>query len=163
VISAIASRTTRCYGFYVLAEAQHEWAKAAQEDSGNDDAKNSIHVRVGPVGGWIVTVVLVGLLLGDSFSFLSQWPSWKTWFSDKGKLGIAELIKDERSRVLVAVALRTVVDGCRLGGLSAQSWTPRLVCSFCEHDADGRRHFEHLAGSRQVAGLGIDSEHDDVV
>jgi hypothetical protein len=79
--------------FYVLAEAQHQWAKEAQARHGNDDAKNSIHVRLGPVGGRIVAEVLIGLLLGDPFSFLSQWPSWKPMFADKGKFGIAELIK----------------------------------------------------------------------
>ncbi|HUL76035.1 MAG TPA: heme peroxidase, partial [Vicinamibacteria bacterium] len=79
--------------FYVLAEAQHEWAKAAKAKPGTDDAKNAIHVRLGPVGGRIVAEVLVGLLLGDSFSFLSQWPTWKPWFTDKGRFGMAELIK----------------------------------------------------------------------
>jgi hypothetical protein len=79
--------------FYVLAEAQHQWAKEAQASRGHDDAKNSIHVRLGPVGGRIVAEVLIGLLLGDPFSFLSQWPNWKPMFTDKGKFGIAELIK----------------------------------------------------------------------
>jgi hypothetical protein len=79
--------------FYVLAEAQHAWAAAANAKHGDDAAKNAIRVRLGPVGGRIVTEVLVGLLLGDSFSFLSQWPTWKPWFSDNGKFGIAELIK----------------------------------------------------------------------
>jgi hypothetical protein len=49
--------------FYVLAEAQHEWAKAAEANKGNDTAKNSIPVKLGPVGGRIVTEVLVGLML----------------------------------------------------------------------------------------------------
>src|SRR5262249_29647837 len=79
--------------FYVLAEAQRQWAKEAEASHGDDDAKNSIHVRLGPVGGRIVAEVLIGLLLGDPFSFLSQWPSWKPMFTDKGKFGIAELIK----------------------------------------------------------------------
>jgi len=90
--------------FYVLAEAQHEWARAAKAKKGNDTAKNSIPVKLGPVGGRIVTEVLVGLMLGDRFSFLSQWPGW-TPFSKKipsadapfarrlrGRFGIAELI-----------------------------------------------------------------------
>lgn len=62
--------------FYVLAEAQRGWAKAAAKATGDDKAKNSIHVRLGPLGGRIVAEVLVGLMLGDSFSFLSQWPGW---------------------------------------------------------------------------------------
>jgi hypothetical protein len=89
--------------FYVLAEAQNEWAKAAANEKGGDDAKNSIHVRLGPVGGRIVAEVLVGLILGDRFSFLSQWPSWSPFLKnmpnvspfandlDK-RFGIAELI-----------------------------------------------------------------------
>ena len=79
--------------FYVLAEAQHHWAAAAAANRGGDDAKNAIHIRLGPVGGRIVTEVLVGLLLGDPFSFLSQWPSWRPWFARKDRFGIAELIE----------------------------------------------------------------------
>jgi len=89
--------------FYVLAEAQHEWAKAAQASKGDDTAKNSIPVKLGPVGGRIVTEVLVGLILGDRFSFLSQWPGWTPFLKDlpdaapfapvlKERFGIAELI-----------------------------------------------------------------------
>jgi len=89
--------------FYVLAEAQHQWAKEAEKNTGDDAAKNSIHVRLGPVGGRIVTEVLVGLILGDPLSFLSQWPNWNPFlkglpnlapFADElqGRFGIAELI-----------------------------------------------------------------------
>ncbi len=46
--------------YYVLAEAQ----QAFEDDS--------TPIRLGPVGGRIVTEVFVGLLLGDQFSFLSQ-------------------------------------------------------------------------------------------
>src|SRR5438477_7132536 len=68
--------------FYVLAEAQGEWAKAAEENKADASAKNSIHVKLGPVGGRIVTEVLVGLMLGDRFSFLSQWPGWTPFLKD---------------------------------------------------------------------------------
>ena len=90
--------------FYILAEAQHEWAaKAAKDKKGSDDAKNSIHVRLGPMGGRIVAEVLVGLILGDPFSFLSQWPGWSPLMKRpsnfaplaadlKGKFGISDLI-----------------------------------------------------------------------
>lgn len=89
--------------FYVLAEAQHEWAKAAKEKKGDDDAKNSIHVKLGPLGGRIVAEVLVGLILGDQFSFLSQWPEWSPFMKNlpnfapfaselKGRFGISDLI-----------------------------------------------------------------------
>jgi hypothetical protein len=80
--------------FYILAEAQHTWAQKASKMSGSDEEKNKIHVRLGPVGARIVTEVLVGLLLGDSHSFLSQWPTWKPWYiNDKGHFGMPELIK----------------------------------------------------------------------
>lgn len=89
--------------FYILAEAQHEWAKAAKGKKGDDNAKNSIHVKLGPLGGRIVTEVLVGLMLGDQFSFLSQWPEWSPLMKQpsnfapftpdlKGKFGISDLI-----------------------------------------------------------------------
>jgi hypothetical protein len=89
--------------FYVLAEAQHEWTKAAGAKKGDDQAKNSIHVKLGPLGGRIVAEVLIGLILGDRFSFLSQWPSWNPFLKTlpnfapfasvlKGRFGMAELI-----------------------------------------------------------------------
>jgi hypothetical protein len=79
--------------FYVLAEAQHQWAVAAAANRGKDDARNAIPIRLGPVGGRIVAEVLVGLLLGDPFSFLSQWPSWRPWFTNGDRFGMAELIE----------------------------------------------------------------------
>jgi hypothetical protein len=90
--------------FYILAEAQHQWAKEANETEGDKTTKNSVHVRLGAVGGRIVTEVLVGLILGDRFSFLSQWPSWNPFLKDlpnvapfademkQERFGIAELI-----------------------------------------------------------------------
>jgi hypothetical protein len=68
--------------YYVLAEAQQQFRR--------DDTP----IRLGPVGGRIVTEVFVGLLLGDSHSFLSQAPSWKPdpAFTTKGKFGVADLI-----------------------------------------------------------------------
>lgn len=90
--------------FYVLAEAQHIWAQAAEASTGDKTAKNSIHVILGPVGGRIVTEVLLGLMLGDRFSFLSQWPGWTPFLKDvppelapfadelNDQFGIAELI-----------------------------------------------------------------------
>jgi hypothetical protein len=78
--------------FYVLAEAQHQWVKEASKIKG-DDAKNMIHTRLGPVGGRIVAEVLIGLMLGDPHSFLSQWPTWTPWFADEGRFGMPELLK----------------------------------------------------------------------
>ncbi len=72
--------------YYVLAEAQQQFQK-------NDTA-----IMLGAVGGRIVAEVFIGLLLGDSHSFLSQVPSWKPEpaFMTNGKFGMAELIKEAR-------------------------------------------------------------------
>jgi hypothetical protein len=72
--------------YYVLAEAQQQYKT------------NDTPIRLGPVGGRIVTEVLVGMLLGDSHSFLSQAPSWKPdpAFTSEGKFGIAELIEQAK-------------------------------------------------------------------
>jgi hypothetical protein len=53
-----------------------------------------IHVRLGAVGGRIVAEVLIGLMLGDTNSFLSQWPTWKPMFTNKGRFGMPELITE---------------------------------------------------------------------
>jgi hypothetical protein len=70
--------------YYVLAEAQQQF-----------DGADSTPIRLGPVGGRIVAEVLIGLLLGDGFSFLSQAPGWEPEkaFKVRGKFGMAELIK----------------------------------------------------------------------
>jgi hypothetical protein len=74
--------------YYILAEAQQ-----AFED-------NSTPIRLGPVGGRIVTEVFVGLLLGDQHSFLSQEPTWKpfeAFTNNENEFGIAELIKQAKN------------------------------------------------------------------
>jgi hypothetical protein len=65
--------------FYVLAEAQQQFKK------------NSTPIRLGPVGGRIVTETFVGLLLGDSHSFLSQDPNWAP--NKERKFKMSDLIK----------------------------------------------------------------------
>lgn len=83
--------------FYILAEAQHQWATEAKQKRGSKIAKNSVPVKLGPVGGRIVTEVLVGLMLGDRFSFLSQWPSWNPFLNDlKNVAPFASELKHER-------------------------------------------------------------------
>lgn len=67
--------------FYILAEALHEVEKKAMAIQDPDPKKqaalrNAIPVQLGPVGGRIVAEVFIGLLLGDSHSFLSQEPDW---------------------------------------------------------------------------------------
>jgi hypothetical protein len=66
--------------YYILAEAQHF-----------NNGK-----CLGPVGGTIVAEVFIGMLLGDSHSFLSLYPNWKPrkeFLNEKTKkFGIRELI-----------------------------------------------------------------------
>ena len=70
--------------YYVLAEAQQAFVK--------DDTP----IRLGPVGGRIVAEVFVGLLLGDTHSFLRQDPLFQPTpsFTRNGLFGIAELIAE---------------------------------------------------------------------
>jgi Animal haem peroxidase len=61
--------------FYCLAEANAQWLKAVK---GKSVAKsNTTATSLGPVGGRIVAETLIGLLLGDSHSFVNQDPLWK--------------------------------------------------------------------------------------
>ncbi len=60
--------------FYVLAEAQYEWAKRATSKGSKGDEEPVI---LGPVGGRIVAETLIGLLLADGHSYLRQAPNWK--------------------------------------------------------------------------------------
>jgi hypothetical protein len=83
---AITALDTRFAGaaplwFYILAEAQDGWRRAAEAKAG-DDAKNALPSLLGPVGGRIVGEVLIGLLLGDSDSFLNADPSWRPMFGN---------------------------------------------------------------------------------
>jgi hypothetical protein len=74
--------------YYILAEAQQAFAD------------NSTPIRLGPVGGRIVTEVFVGLLLGDQHSFLSQDPTWtpsKAFTNNENEFGIAELIRQAQN------------------------------------------------------------------
>jgi hypothetical protein len=65
--------------FYVLAEAQHAWVRAAQQEGKSKDAAEAmlIPVRLGPVGGRIVAETLIGLLWADGQSYLRQDPGWR--------------------------------------------------------------------------------------
>lgn len=72
--------------FYILSEAQ----QAYNNKRTNDDTPT----RLGEVGGRIVAEVFIGLLLGDSHSFLSQSPCWTPELKKEGEhFGMAELIK----------------------------------------------------------------------
>jgi hypothetical protein len=84
---------------YVLAEAQHGWVTKTQDKAhvrgpARDDA-NAVPVHLGPVGGRIVAETIIGLMLSDSFSFLSQDPGWRpdpAW-CDAGQFGMPQLVK----------------------------------------------------------------------
>lgn len=60
--------------YYVLAEAQVEWAKRATVAGGKG---NEEPVRLGTVGGRIVAETIIGLIWGDGHSYLRQAPNWK--------------------------------------------------------------------------------------
>lgn len=60
--------------YYVLAEAQVEWAERATANGGKG---NEEPVRLGTVGGRIVAETIIGLLWGDGHSYLRQAPNWK--------------------------------------------------------------------------------------
>ena len=68
--------------YYILAESQQAFKN------------NNTPLVLGPVGGRIVGEVLVGLMLGDKHSYLTQEPEWTPFNSllKKGKFGITELI-----------------------------------------------------------------------
>jgi hypothetical protein len=59
--------------YYVLAEAQVEWAKRATAPGGKG---NEEPVRLGTVGGRIVAETIIGLIWGDGWSYLRQAPNW---------------------------------------------------------------------------------------
>jgi Animal haem peroxidase len=60
--------------YYVLAEAQTEWAKRATAPGSKGDEEP---LRLGTVGGRIVAETIIGLIWGDGRSYLRQAPNWK--------------------------------------------------------------------------------------
>ena len=81
--------------FYILAEAQQQWANevANLPKGADDDAKNRVGTRLGPVGGRIVMEVLVGLVLGDRHSYLAQHPLWRPDYGKSGDFTMCDLIE----------------------------------------------------------------------
>ena len=70
--------------YYILAEAQQQF---------NGDDKKGI--KLGEIGSRIVAETFIGLLLGDSSSFISQFPNWKperSFCRADGHFGMRELI-----------------------------------------------------------------------
>jgi hypothetical protein len=74
---------------YVLAETI-ETSVSIKTKKGNKQIKTR---QLGHVGGRIVAETFVGLLAGDSSSYLSQDPLWIPMYGDKKTFGINELIR----------------------------------------------------------------------
>ncbi|GAB3794904.1 heme peroxidase family protein [Spirosoma humi] len=68
--------------FYILAEARHNWVKAVHSLP-SDEEKDNTPTHLGLVGGRIVAEVLIGLLWGDSDSFLSANTAFQPAFGNK--------------------------------------------------------------------------------
>jgi Animal haem peroxidase len=82
--------------FYVLAEALDGWKKRVIKEGKEKkaDEANLVPVMLGPVGGRIVAETIIGLMLGDSHSYLRQDPNWRPVIPVTGsKLRMGDLIK----------------------------------------------------------------------
>jgi Animal haem peroxidase len=82
--------------FYVLAEALDGWKKRVISEGKSNNAVEAdlVPVTLGPVGGRIVAETIVGLMLGDSHSFLRQDPNWEPIIPVSGaKLRMGDVIK----------------------------------------------------------------------
>jgi hypothetical protein len=73
---------------YVLAETV-ETDVTIKTTKGDEKIKTR---KLGPVGGRIVAETFVGLLLGDSSSYLAQEPRWTPTLAVKGVFGLREMI-----------------------------------------------------------------------
>jgi hypothetical protein len=80
--------------FYVLAEARHEWRKAATaelqgkgelSDVDRDKIIDETPVRLGPLGGRIVAETLIGLAASDPRSLLNEGAHFQPKFGDATK------------------------------------------------------------------------------
>ena len=74
---------------YVLAETEEVNTKFKTTDG----TRPSRPAGLGQVGGRIVTETFVGILAGDSSSFLNQNPLWKPSYAVDGVFGLRELVK----------------------------------------------------------------------
>ncbi len=77
---------------YVLAEAMHHRKKLPVAAVGGPSGGVTTP-QLGPVGGRIVAEVFLGLLFGDSTSFLSAAPNWRPFLAGDGKgFTLADLV-----------------------------------------------------------------------
>ena len=74
---------------YVLAETEQVNTKFKTTDG----TKTITTQRLGSVGGRIVTETFVGILVGDSSSYLNLDPLWKPSYAVDGHFGLRELVK----------------------------------------------------------------------
>ena len=70
---------------YVLAEATAQWHEVVTNRGLTGSAANFVGTHLGPVGGRIVAETLIGLMLADGHSFLSQNPKWLPTATRDGK------------------------------------------------------------------------------
>ena len=80
--------------YYVLAESLAMWMRDVEHKGLTDDNADHLPITLGPVGGRIVAETLIGLLLGDSQSYLSHDPRWRpTLPSATGNFTAGDMIK----------------------------------------------------------------------
>lgn len=73
--------------YYMLKEAELTEVKLA-------DGTKAGGTRLGPLGGFIVADVIIGMLKGDRFSFLNANPNWRPELgNDKGEFRMADLLR----------------------------------------------------------------------
>ena len=73
---------------YILAETKQ--VQATVKTTGGD--KHIATRRLGPVGGRIVAETIVGIMNGDSASYLNVNPLWEPTFAVNGRFGLRELV-----------------------------------------------------------------------
>ena len=80
--------------YYVLGEALAGWMAQVTATNSKGDAADRLPVTLGPVGGRIVAETLVGLVWGDSHSYLAQDPNWAPAIKFAGeRLQMGDIIK----------------------------------------------------------------------
>lgn len=79
---------------YILAEALAQWMADVRRSEKSGEDADRIPVTLGPVGGRLVAETLIGLLIGDSHSFLSQDPHWSPLIpSQSNRLRMGDIVK----------------------------------------------------------------------
>jgi hypothetical protein len=80
--------------YYVLGEALAGWMAEVRDTKRKGEDADRIPVTLGPVGGRIVAETLVGLIWGDSHSYLAQDPNWSPTIHVAGeRLQMGDIIR----------------------------------------------------------------------